>query len=307
MISPRRQFKILHDLLLKEEPRSAEAIVWLQGDRYDRSYKVLALYKQGYGKKIVITGNNDLIGRQARRGENNISLDEMKNFLLQRGVKAKDLLIDEGAMNTKDQAKNVLRIAKREKWRRLILVGSAYYQPRVFLTFLKQGQNNKWPGVIINQPAFITGGKKPAGRIKTARVLFAEEFNKVKKYKKDLALIGEGIKYLAEKKFRLRKATKNDRRQLFNWANDPDVRANAKHPEPINWSGHVVWFNDKLRNRTSYIFILEKAKKNIGLVRFDKKPEGLVISYLIDKYYRGQGWGEMIMREGIKVFQKKSK
>jgi len=196
MFTTKQQFIILHDLLLKEEPCSAEAIVWLQGDRYDRARKVFKLYQAGWSRRIIITGNNILLGKKTRPGENNISLEKMKESLLRRGVKASDLLIDDGAMNTNEQAKHVLKMAKRKKWRRLILVGSSYYQPRAFLTFLKQAKIIKWGGEIINQPAVITWDKKPAGRNKLSKLLFNEEFQKIKKYKKDLFSISGGIKYL---------------------------------------------------------------------------------------------------------------
>lgn len=196
MLSEKPQFKLLYDLLLKERPEVADVIVWLQGDRYDRAPKVFKLYKEGWAKKIIISGNNVLIGNKTKIGENNISLDKMKGYLLKKGIENKAILIDDGAMNTKGQAEHILKMAVNKKWSKLILVGSLYYQPRAFLTFLKQAEKIKWSRIIINQPAIITGDKKPGGRNKTAKILFNEEFDKIKKYKKDLISIDQGIKYL---------------------------------------------------------------------------------------------------------------
>lgn len=188
--------KKLHDLLLKQKLEPADAVIWLQGDRYLRAKKVLKLYRDGFGKKIVISGNNTLIGLGVRSGENNISLDEMKNFIFKKGINAKDLIIDDNAMNTKDQAGHVLKIAKDQKWSKIILVGSSYYQPRLFLSFLKKSRTIKWNGKLINQPAIVSWDKKPSGRDNIAKILFVEEFKKIKKYRKDLVLIKEGIDYL---------------------------------------------------------------------------------------------------------------
>lgn len=199
MFSEKQQFKKLYNLLLKEVPLSADAIVWLQGDRYDRAFKVLKLYKDGWSKKIIISGNNILVGNKIRSGENNISLDKMKNFLLKKHVNQNDLIIGDGAMNTKDQAEHILKMAKNKKWSKIILVGSSYYQPRAFLTFLKQAEKIKWFGIIINQPPAVDLNKKPSGRDKSAKILFNGEFEKIKKYKKDLVSIGQGIKYLDKK------------------------------------------------------------------------------------------------------------
>ncbi|MFH0969684.1 MAG: ElyC/SanA/YdcF family protein [Patescibacteria group bacterium] len=195
MDSAKKEFKKLYDLGLNEQPQKADIIVWLQGDRYDRANKVLGLYKQDWSKKILISGNNILIGGK-RLGEDNITLKQMEKFLLKEGIKSKQLIINDKSLNTKEQAEYILKLAKIKKWKKILLVGSSYYQPRAFLTFLKQAKKIKWNGVIINQPAIITWMKNPSGRNKTARLIFKEEFEKIKKYKKDLASISEGIKYL---------------------------------------------------------------------------------------------------------------
>lgn len=189
-------FKELYNLILKEAPQKADAIIWLQGDRYDRAPKVFKLYKKGWAKKIIISGNNVLISNKKRIGENNISLDEMTNYLLKKGIDRRSVLVDDGAMNTKEQAEHIFRMAVNKKWSKLILVGSSYYQPRAFLTFLKQAEKLKWVGEVINQPSVIDSDEKPGGRSKSAKVLFNEEYDKIKKYKKDLVPVLKGIKYL---------------------------------------------------------------------------------------------------------------
>lgn len=199
MILVKQQFKKLYSLLLDDKPKKSNVIVWLQGDRYDRAAKVILLYKNNYAKKIIISGNNVLIGKDARTGENNISLLKMKDYLLKKGINGKNIIIDDGAMNTKDQAEHVLRIAKIKKWSKLLLVGSSYYQPRAFLTFLKASREINWSGKIINQPVIINWNKKPSGRNKTAKLIFKEELEKLKKYKKDIATINQGVKYLNNK------------------------------------------------------------------------------------------------------------
>lgn len=192
----KKGFKELYSLIIAESPTKADIIIWLQGDRYDRGAKVLKLYKQEWGQKIILSGNNVLIGRGLRPGENNVSLGKMKNFLIKRGVRKKDLIIDNGGMNTKEQSEHILKIAKIKKWKDMILVASSYYQPRAFLTFLKQAKKTKWSGRLINQAAIIGWNNKPAGRSMSARLLFEEEFEKIKRYKKDLATIKQGIAFL---------------------------------------------------------------------------------------------------------------
>lgn len=188
--------KKLYNLIIQDVVKKSDAIIWLQGDRYDRAGKTLKLYNDGWAKTIIISGNNVLIGNNARMGENNISLDKMKNYLLKKGIRERNIIVDDSAMNTKDQAEHILKIARRKKWSKLILVGSSFYQPRAFLTFLRQAEKVNWTGRIINQPAFIAWNKKPGGRDKTAKIIFSHELEKIEKYKKDLSTIRQGIKYL---------------------------------------------------------------------------------------------------------------
>ena len=190
------EFKELYNLILKENPQKADAIIWLQGDQYDRASKVLELYKNRWSERIIISGNDVLIGDGTRLGEKNISLEQMKSFLLKKGVKENDLIIDDGAMNTKEQAQHILKMAKDEKWSKILLVGSSYHQPRAFLTFLRQAEDIKWKGEIINQPAIVAWDEKPAGRDDTAKFIFNQEFEKIERYEKDLVSIQQGIKYL---------------------------------------------------------------------------------------------------------------
>jgi len=196
MISNKSSFVKLYDLVLSQFPEKSDIIIWLQGDRLDRATKVLKLYRAGWAKKILISGNNILVGSGPRPGEKNISLATMEKWLWEKGIKKSDIIVDDGAMNTKDQAEYVINLAKRKAWRKIILVGSSFYQPRAFLAFLKQAKKIKWIGTIINQPAVIGWDKKPGGRDKTAKLIFNEEFEKIERYQKDLVSISQGIKYL---------------------------------------------------------------------------------------------------------------
>jgi len=300
MDSPKKEFKKLYDLLRQEKVAKADAIIWLQGDRYDRAPKTLKLYNDGWAKKIIISGNNILIGDKTRKGEKNISLDSMRQFLLKKGIAARNLIIDGGAMNTKEQAAHILELAKARKWSKFILVGSSYYQPRAFLTFLKQAEKIGWQGRIINQSKFIAWDKKPSGRDKAAASLFNQEFKKLEEYKNDLVSIKQGIEYLSKRSLSLRKVIGSDIKLLFKWVNDPAVRANARNPKSVTWREHSTWFREKLDDPTTYMYILTERKRAIGIIRFDKKDQKFVISYSIDKSYRGQGLGKLILIEGLK-------
>ncbi|MDO8592419.1 MAG: GNAT family N-acetyltransferase [bacterium] len=188
----------LYYLLLKQPPRKSQAIIWPQGDRYDRGRKVLELYQRKWAPIIAITGNNALIGENDRAEEKNISVERMASWLIRRGVSQQDIIIDKNSLNTKEQAGNIMNLAKSKKYKSIILVGSAYYQPRAFLTFLKSAAISGWQGRIINQPAVMPWNKVPGGRKKFVWQYFMEEMEKISKYKKDLVNIRQGIKNLTK-------------------------------------------------------------------------------------------------------------
>lgn len=196
-----QKFGLLYDLLVKQEPEQSDIVVWLQGDRFDRAKKTLELFRQKWASKIVISGNDILIGEGKRPGENNVSLKEMRAWLLDRGVKKQDIIIDDGALNTKDQAQHVIAMAITNNWKRIIIVGSSYYQPRAFLTFLKQLQIIGNNISVINQFVILGKNDIPSGRNITAEYLIKDEIKKIEKYHNDVATINDGIKYLSDKTY----------------------------------------------------------------------------------------------------------
>lgn len=195
-----QQIRKLFNLILKEKARRSEVIVWLQGDRYDRGQKVFEFFRNNFASKILISGNNILIGKGPRKGEENISLGEMKKWLIKKGVRAHKIIINEGPLNTPQQAKNIISLAILKNWKSIILVGSSYYQPRAFLTFLKIAKDKNWQGRIINQSVILSDNQIPGGREKTVADLWQEEIRKIRKYKNNLATIEDGIAYLSDKK-----------------------------------------------------------------------------------------------------------
>lgn len=88
--------------------------------------------------------------------------------------------------------------------------------------------------------------------------------------------------------------------QISNWANDLDVRKNAFNSNPIEWADHVKWFEKKLASQSTKLYILKKNEDLIGQIRFDlNEHHNWLIDYSIDKNFRGQGLGKLIIQLGI--------
>jgi UDP-2,4-diacetamido-2,4,6-trideoxy-beta-L-altropyranose hydrolase len=114
----------------------------------------------------------------------------------------------------------------------------------------------------------------------------------------------QGIFYqLAQsQRYTLRRATAQDAQLYFSWANDPGVRQNAVHPEPIAWEAHIAWFTKRLQDPESYLYLLQSpAGDLIGQVRIEFDGPGLpgIIDYSLAPAYRGMGLGQLLLRRAL--------
>lgn len=103
----------------------------------------------------------------------------------------------------------------------------------------------------------------------------------------------------------LRPAREGDRRLLWEWANDPEVRGASFSPDPIPWQTHVTWFDEKLKSResgpSSAIFIAEDDAGNpLGQIRFDPRLDGdWEVAISLSRHARGKGVACELIRSGV--------
>ncbi len=100
---------------------------------------------------------------------------------------------------------------------------------------------------------------------------------------------------------RLRRAGSGDVISYFNWANDREVRRNANHSGPIEWSTHTRWFAEKLCDPAAFLFVLEADGLPVGQIRFDIDRDEARIDYSVDAIVRGRGWGTRLVQMGTRL------
>lgn len=98
----------------------------------------------------------------------------------------------------------------------------------------------------------------------------------------------------------IRVANAEDVLQYFDWVNDPAVRSGALNSEEIMLSGHLEWFEERLKSGDSNMFVLEVNGLPIGQIRFDRRQDGIWIDYSLDRIVRGRGWGVEVVRRGLR-------
>jgi len=115
--------------------------------------------------------------------------------------------------------------------------------------------------------------------------------------------VAEALYQTPADELRLRPACPNDVGLYFNWANEPEVRRQAIHSEPILWKGHQAWFASKLADPQSRLFVLLAGALPVGQIRFDRQGEEAQIDYSLDVLVRQRGWGTQLVAMGIALFR----
>lgn len=97
---------------------------------------------------------------------------------------------------------------------------------------------------------------------------------------------------------KIRSATDEDCRLLWEWVNDPEVRALAFESNPITWEAHIAWFRRKRFGENSYMYVvMDQDDCPIGQVRFDVQADGRAETDIsIAREQCGRGYGVEALR-----------
>ncbi len=113
---------------LQSIPSNTKFIVFLGGDMENRGWEVLRLYHEINGAKIITSGYEG-------RGTTPEAVRTSK-ILQSIGIEGKDIFVYPKPKDTKEEAKNIKEILKKQKF---ILVTSAYHMKRAMMIFENEG------------------------------------------------------------------------------------------------------------------------------------------------------------------------
>jgi UDP-2,4-diacetamido-2,4,6-trideoxy-beta-L-altropyranose hydrolase len=100
---------------------------------------------------------------------------------------------------------------------------------------------------------------------------------------------------------RLRHAHANDAQLLWEWANDPDVRAASFSSAPIPWETHEKWFGEKSRDKQNLFLIAEDLEGHaIGQIRFDLDGGDAYLNFSLAKEKRGSGLATPLVKKAMR-------
>lgn len=139
----KEKFIVLVD---NDSPKVSDAIILLEGDGLNRYQHAIDLYNQGAARCIVFSGGitNYEYG--------SFPYKDVIPHILKTGFPIDRLIHEDRSLNTKQQAVEIIKLAKKNKWERLILVASHEHQYRAYLTFLKEVLLSGAQIILYNSP-----------------------------------------------------------------------------------------------------------------------------------------------------------
>lgn len=187
MLTDREKFIALVD---NDCLQISDAIVLLEGDGLNRYKKAVDLYNQKFADKIIFSGGI------TDYEYGSFPFSDVLPYILKTNVPKEAIIHENTSLNTKEQATEVVRMAKKNEWRKIILVATHEHQYRAYLTFLREVLDNYPSLALYNAPVrdlpwFVETG----WGIRFDRLNM--EFDRIEKYSKlgHLATYKETIEY----------------------------------------------------------------------------------------------------------------
>lgn len=87
-----------------------------------------------------------------------------------------------------------------------------------------------------------------------------------------------------------RPAEKRDAKVVFELRNEPASRSNSLTSTELDWDSHVTWFEERLADPCSRIYILEHGTTPVATVRFQLNASGQTMTHIVvAPEFRGRG------------------
>ena len=100
----------------------------------------------------------------------------------------------------------------------------------------------------------------------------------------------------------IRKADMRDILNVFELSNDPTVRANSIHVEPILWENHEKWYSSAIDDQNTKFYVAETPGGTfIGQVRFCYDGSLWVVSISISAEFRGCRLANKILNKAMEL------
>lgn len=105
----------------------------------------------------------------------------------------------------------------------------------------------------------------------------------------------------------LLRAAEDDKTYVWSSRNDAAVRGNFFNSDRIPWETHTKWYEERLHDANTAIYIARYGKNRIGVIRFEKKKNVVLVSVHVNSELIGKGLGSEIIRLGTERYYAETK
>jgi len=95
---------------------------------------------------------------------------------------------------------------------------------------------------------------------------------------------------------KMRLATQDDSKKLFNWRNHPSIREVSRNAEAIIWAEHQEWYAAVLSSSDRVLLVGEVQDKPVGVVRFDIEGKDAEVSIYVVPELHLSGKGQELLQ-----------
>jgi len=138
---------------MKTKPKSSDCIIVLgcqvKGTNpspflQERLKEGIRLYKEGYGKHIIVSGGKG-------PGEDVTEAEAMKRYLIDKGIDESNIIIEDKSKNTMENLTFSEKVMKEKGFKNSVVVSNKYHLKRVSLMCKRLGMNASYSGVFVSQ------------------------------------------------------------------------------------------------------------------------------------------------------------
>jgi len=110
----------------------------------ERLKEGIRLYKEGYGKYIIVSGGKG-------PGEKVTEAEAMKRYLLDKGIDENSIIMEDESKNTMGNLTFSKKVMEDKGFKNAVVVSNKYHLKRVSLMCKKLGMNASYSGVFVYQ------------------------------------------------------------------------------------------------------------------------------------------------------------
>lgn len=94
---------------------------------------------------------------------------------------------------------------------------------------------------------------------------------------------------------------------IYQWRNEPNVRAISFNSDEISFEDHQKWFNNMINDPKRTLFIvMNEDNKDIGNIRFDRDGDHALVNIIIGGEHIRKGYGTEAICKATKLYMQNS-